>query len=52
MDLSGAEPQVVDRMQMDEAENGLTDVDFLRDETCVLVGFRGDRCALVNMQTK
>jgi hypothetical protein len=36
-------------MQLNEEEGGLTDLDFLGNETCVLVGFRGDRCALINM---
>ena len=35
-----------------DGEEGLVDLDFHGDESCILVGLRGDHCALVNMKTK
>jgi hypothetical protein len=39
-------------MQLEITEEGLIDLDFHGDETCIVVGSRGDHGALVNMRTK
>ena len=43
---------VVDSITMDISEGALLDLDFHVDESCIIVGFRGDVTALVNMKTK
>ena len=50
--MSSPEPQIVDSMELEVTEEGLIDLDFFGDESCIVVGFRGDHCALVNMRAK
>ena len=37
-------------MSFPDIEGGLLDIDFLRDESFVIVGFRGDQAAIVDMR--
>lgn len=53
LDLATEPPTVVDKIELGNLEEGgNVDVDFYKDETCILVGCRGDLGLLVNMRTK
>jgi len=37
-------------MHFPDIEGALLDIDFLRDESFVIIGFRGDQAAVVDMK--
>jgi hypothetical protein len=51
-DISRDPPILVDKIELQEDEGGLMDFDFYKDETNIIVGFRGDVANHVNIKTK
>jgi hypothetical protein len=51
-DFSTEQPTILATMAFPDADGALLDFDFLRDESYVVVPFRGDQAFVVNMKTQ
>lgn len=49
-DFSTEPPTVIRSMSFPDVEGALLDIDFLRDESFVIIGFRGDQAVVVDMK--